>query len=187
MAGLTQKQERFVEEYLIDLNATQAAIRAGYSAKRADAIGFENLRKPEIAKVIARRRAELSGALEITQERVLRERARLAFFDPRKLFSADGTPKAITELDDDTVAAVAGLDVVNIGNPDHGVGQVLKYKIADKSASLTALEKHLGLYEADNKQTGKREVILKHPVDLSRLTDEELAVLEKISTDTDQD
>lgn len=58
--GLTPKQQRFVEEYLVDLNASAAARRAGYSPKRADALGFENLRKPEIAAAIAAKRTALA-------------------------------------------------------------------------------------------------------------------------------
>jgi phage terminase small subunit len=77
---------------------------------------------------------------------VLQERARLAFFDVRKLLDATGKPKAIQDLDDDTAAAIQGLDVANIGSGEVGVGEVLKIKLADKNASLTALEKHLGLY-----------------------------------------
>jgi phage terminase small subunit len=68
---LTEKQQRFVEEYLIDLNATQAAIRAGYSAKTASAIGFENLRKPEIVAAVAKAQGKLSERTAITQEVVL--------------------------------------------------------------------------------------------------------------------
>lgn len=80
MAGkLTGKQDRFVEEYLIDLNATQAAIRAGYSEKTAAEIGFENLRKPQIAEVIAKSRQKTANKLEITRERVLEEIASIAF------------------------------------------------------------------------------------------------------------
>jgi phage terminase small subunit len=60
MPGLTAKQQRFVEEYLVDLNAAAAARRAGYSAHRADAMGFENLRKPELAAAIFERRAKLA-------------------------------------------------------------------------------------------------------------------------------
>ena len=143
---LSPKQKRFVEEYLIDFNATQAAIRAGYSNKTAYSIGQENLKKPEIQKAISQKQKEHSEKTDITIERVLKERARLAFFDPRKLFNGDGTPKAIHELDDDTAAVVAGVDVVNIGNSELGVGQVLKIKLSEKSASLTALERHLGMY-----------------------------------------
>ncbi|GHV45878.1 hypothetical protein FACS1894204_06270 [Synergistales bacterium] len=69
---MTPKQERFVQEYLIDLNATQAAIRAGYKEKRADAIGYENLRKPEIKKAIEKTQAEHAKKIDITQDYILK-------------------------------------------------------------------------------------------------------------------
>ena len=69
---LTGKQRRFCDEYLIDLNATRAAVRAGYSAKSAEAIGYENLRKPQISAALAERRSTLSRQAEITQELVIR-------------------------------------------------------------------------------------------------------------------
>lgn len=82
---LTAKQERFVEEYLVDLNATQAAIRAGYSAKTAGAIGEENLKKPEIAAAIAARRAKLSEETGITTKKWLERVWAIASADPREL------------------------------------------------------------------------------------------------------
>jgi hypothetical protein len=69
---MTPKQERFVQEYLIDLNATQAAIRAGYKEKRADAIGYENLRKPEIKKAVSALQAKRAEKAEVTQEYILK-------------------------------------------------------------------------------------------------------------------
>lgn len=72
MSNLTPKQERFVAEYLIDLNATQAAIRAGYSEKTAGQVGFENLRKPEIADAIAAKAGKTAEKLDLSAERVLR-------------------------------------------------------------------------------------------------------------------
>lgn len=71
MANLTPKQQRFVEEYLIDLNATQAAIRAGYSEKTAKEIGSENLTKPNIAKAIAEAQEKLSNKAQVTVEIVV--------------------------------------------------------------------------------------------------------------------
>ena len=71
MANLTPKQQRFVEEYLIDLNATQAAIRAGYSEKTAKEIGNENLTKPNIAKAIAEAQEKLSNKAQVTVEMVV--------------------------------------------------------------------------------------------------------------------
>lgn len=68
---MTPRQSRFVQEYLVDLNATQAAIRAGYSEKTAASIGFENLRKPEIASEIEQRQDKRSEKLELTQDWVI--------------------------------------------------------------------------------------------------------------------
>src|SRR4051812_9638179 len=92
---LTAKQQRFVEEYLVDLNATQAAIRAGYSEKTAYKIGAENLRKPQIQEAVAQARGKLSKQTQITSERVLQEYARLAFLDIRKAFDANGNLKPV--------------------------------------------------------------------------------------------
>lgn len=77
--SLNEKQKRFVLEYLIDLNATQAAIRAGYSKKTAYSMGQQNLKKPEIQKAIQAKQNKLQHKLEITQERVLGELAQVAF------------------------------------------------------------------------------------------------------------
>lgn len=144
--GLTDKQSRFVEEYLIDLNATQAAIRAGYSAKTAEWIGPQLLGKTHVAEAVRAGRASLSKRVEITQERVLQEYARIAFFDPRKVFDSTGAPRPIHELDDDTAAAIVGLEVVQVGNAEVGVGDVLKYKMADKKGALDSVARHLGMF-----------------------------------------
>jgi len=161
--GLLPKQAAFIAEYLIDGNATQAAIRAGYSAKTAHVIGQENLKKPAIASllsqkqsVIAARQDERLEAMELTEERVMRETARLAFFDPRKMFAADGRPLAINELDSDTAACIVGLDVLEeysgTGKDRILIGQVKKYKIADKNSALERAAKILGMFKKDNEQ-----------------------------------
>ena len=71
MSNLTPKQQRFVEEYLVDLNATQAAIRAGYSAKTAGEIGYENLKKPQIADAVAAAQAATSAETKLTRDMVI--------------------------------------------------------------------------------------------------------------------
>ena len=141
---LTPKQERFIDEYLKDLNGTQAAIRAGYSAKSANESAARLLAKDSISSEIAARRKRLSESCEITRERVIKEMARLAFFDVRRLFDDQGNPFHISKLDDDAAAAINGLDVSTVGNSEMGVGQVLKYKIPDKNKALENLAKILG-------------------------------------------
>lgn len=153
-SNLTDKQERFVEEYLIDLNATQAAIRAGYSENTAYSIGHENLSKPEIQEAIQKRLERLSQKTEITAERVLREYAKLAFLDIRKAFDDKGNLKDISELDDDTAAAVAGLEFEDVfdgfGRDREKVGILRKVKLSDKKGALDSLAKHLGLFKASD-------------------------------------
>lgn len=139
---LTPKQSAFVREYLIDLNATAAYKRAGYIAKgnAAEVNATRLLRNAQVQAEIQVAMNQRSERIEITADRVLKEIARLAFFDPRRLLNGDGTPKAIHELDDDTAAAVAGIDIVTKGNEDLGYADILKIKLADKSKNLETQE-----------------------------------------------
>lgn len=143
---LTPKQRIFVAEYMIDLNATQAAIRAGYSEDTAATIGNENLRKPLIQQAIEQRMEERAKRTEVTADRIINETAKLAFFNAKNLFNEDGTPKGIHEIDDDTAAAISGIEVVTVGNAEYGLGQITKYKVSDKNSALEKLYKHNGLY-----------------------------------------
>ena len=150
---LTAKQERFVAEYLIDLNATQAAIRSGYSAKTAEWIGPQLLTKSHVEAAVAAAQQKRGVETNITAARVLQEIARLAFFDPRRLLTNEGEPIPIQELDDDTAAAIAGLETATEKERGgEGVTFIRKYKIADKNSALEKLSKHLGLYKLDNSQ-----------------------------------
>lgn len=149
---MTSKQARFVEEYLVDLNATQAAIRAGYSAKRADAIGYENLRKPEIQAAIEEARQRLSEKTEITAERVRNELARIAFADIRNLFSWDEERACYVpsrELTDDEAAAVSSVKAkTRHFTTEMGTETTieLELKTYDKLGALDKLGKHLGMF-----------------------------------------
>lgn len=78
---MTDKQRRFAEEYLVDLNATQAAIRAGYSGRTARSIGRENLTKPDIQQYISARQAEARARVEVTQEEILLQLKKIGLSD----------------------------------------------------------------------------------------------------------
>lgn len=155
-SALNLRQQRFVAEYLTDFNATQAAIRAGYSARTAASQGERLLRNVEIAAAVAQAAHKTATKLELTRERVLQETARIAFFDARKLFRDDGSPKSLHELDDDTAAAISGLDVLEEFETRDGertqVGLVKKYRIADKNSALDRAAKLLALFGDHNKQ-----------------------------------
>lgn len=146
--GLKPKQERFVAEYLVDLNATQAAIRAGYSARTAAAIGSENLKKPEIARAIQARQAKRIGKLDLTAETILGELLRIAKVDVREAYDDDGNLKPLSEIPEDVRRAVAGIEV---DDRWEGKGEdatrytVKKLKFWDKNRALELLAKNLGL------------------------------------------
>ncbi|MEW7854788.1 terminase small subunit [Pseudomonas chlororaphis] len=143
--ALTAKQQRFVDEYLKDLNGTQAAIRAGYSAKSAAVIAAENLIKPNVQVAISEGMQQRSSRTGITADRVLQELGRLAFLDIRKAYNADGSLKPVHELDDDTAAAIAGMDVAEIGSGEDVIGFVKKIKLSDKKGALELVMRHLGM------------------------------------------
>jgi len=151
VSDLTDKQRLFIAEYLIDLNATQAAIRAGYSEDSARQIGTENLSKPSIAEEIDRRLKRRADKLEITAEKVLQELAKMAFVDPRKFYNLDGSLKHPTELDDETAMSLAGMDIEE-AYEHFGKGQakatgvIKKIKLADKGQNLERLGRHLKLF-----------------------------------------
>jgi phage terminase small subunit len=164
MGDLTPKQAAFVQEYMLDMNATKAAIRAGYSEKTAHSIGHENLSKPEICEAIAAARAKLAEKMEITQERILREYARIGFSDVRKTLGANGELKNPQEWDDDTAAAIAGVEVVTRTSgygDDAAVEYVHKIKTWDKKAALDSMAKHLGMFDgkkgAEDPETPQEE------------------------------
>lgn len=156
---LTPKMRVFVAEYLKDANGTQAAIRAGYSKATAGSQAERLLKKVEIRRAVDEALSKVEAKCELSVERTLREIARIAYFDARKLFNADGSPKKLTELDDDTAAAIQGIDVATIGNEEIGIGQVLKYKAADKNSALDKAMKHFGQYERDNKQANPGDAL----------------------------
>lgn len=170
---LTPKQRRFVEEYLVDLNATQAAIRAGYSERTAGAIGAENLAKPEIRQALAHAQSRVAEKVAITVERVLLELSRLAFLDVRRLFDDLGNLKPINKLDDATAAAIVSFDVEV--RPGRDSVRVFKIKLCDKKGALDSIAKHLGMFVDRHEHTGKGGGSIVHDLglDLSKLTDEQ--------------
>lgn len=104
---MTPKQEAFVREYLIDLNATQAALRAGYSERTARQIAAENLRRPEIAAAIQKAMKDRGDRTKVTADRVLMEIERLAMLDPAALVGVK-KPADIAKLPEEVRRAIVG-------------------------------------------------------------------------------
>lgn len=183
--ALTPKQRRFVDEYLIDLNATQAAIRAKYSAKTAASQGERLLRNVEIQRALAKRMKDREKRTEITQDRVLQELARVGFSDIRKVVRWGETMVRVADaeegeddlvpyhglalidsaqVDDDTAAAIAEVSQGREG---------LKVKFHDKKGALVEMARHLGMFtpkgHADLDLELKRIKIEKERAELERL------------------
>lgn len=137
---MTKKQKRFVEEYMIDLNATQAAIRAGYKPSAAYSIGSENLRKPEIKAAIDKAIAERSKRTGINQDRIIRELARIGFAKITDV--ADRKTGEIKEdASEDDLACIQSIKV----KPGE-FGTEREVKMYDKRSALVDLGKHLGMF-----------------------------------------
>jgi len=134
---LTPKEAAFAAEFIIDLNVTQSAIRAGYSKKTARVIGQNLMRKPRVQKAIEAAQAARAKRTEITQDRVLREYGRLGFSDMRHLMSWDEEGvklKDSGELSDDVAPSVA--EVVQTITKEGGS---LRIKLHDKKGALDSI------------------------------------------------
>ena len=161
---LTPKQARFVQEYLIDLNAAQAAIRAGYSAKTARVIGHENLTKPDIAAAIEKARAKRAERAELTGDMVVDELRKIGFANMADYMKS--TPEGDPYLDFSalTPAQTAALSEVTVEDYVEGRGEDarqvkrVKFKLHDKQAALVALARHLGMFDPKARQPLKVEV-----------------------------
>ena len=147
---MNTKQNAFAVEYVKDRNATQAAIRAGYSEKTAYSQGNRLLKNDEVKEIIKELEDAAAARSAITQDMVIKELARIAFNDPRKLFDDYGHPKDITTLDDDIAAALASVDIFEEfsynGDTRELIGYTKKYKWSDKLRALEMLGKHLGMF-----------------------------------------
>lgn len=146
--GVSEKHARFAGEYLVDLNATQAAIRAGYSPKTAGAQAHKLLKNAEIQAIIAAGAQKAEQRTEITLDRVLNEYARIAFAGMSKFVSidSDGTPRV-----DLSKCTPEDLDLLSEVQTETQQGEdrpVLKVKIKplDKLNALEKLARHLGVF-----------------------------------------
>lgn len=174
---LTPKQQCFVDEYLVDLNGTQAAIRANYSAKTAASIAEELLRKPEIQVAIQEALHARQQRTEVTADKVVRELAAMAFYDPAVIGDAKiNGPEDIKKLPEQVRRAIVGWAWDKHGH--------FTLKLSPKTPSLDLLARHLGMLTTKVEMTGKDGGPVQHQrvaADLSGLTDDELDALERIA------
>lgn len=151
--GLNPKQQRFVEEYLIDLNATQAAIRAGYSAATAYSQGERLLRHVEVQAAVSEAQKARSERTGITADRVLAELAKLGFANMADYMKAGSGGDPYLDFSQITRDQAAALTEVTVEDFKDGRGEDardvrrVKFKLADKRAALVDIGKHLGMFK----------------------------------------
>ena len=143
---LTAKQKKFIDEYLIDLNATQAAIRAGYSEKTAQQAGSRLLLNVVVSEEIKRRTQSVTEKAGLTQERVLLEIARLAFNDPRKVFNEHGDIKPIEEWEDEVAACISSVETTTTTDKNGNTDFTRKIKFWDKGKQLELAGRYFKLF-----------------------------------------
>jgi len=157
---MTNRQKIFVKEYLVDLNATQAAIRAGYSEKTAEQIGCRLLRNVKVAEAIQKGVEKKENSAEITAEKVLTELAKIGFANMADYMktTADGDPYLdFSALSRDQAAALSEVtveDYVDGRGKDARNVKKVKFKLYDKRAALVDIGKHIGMFKERHEVTG---------------------------------
>lgn len=153
MNKLTQKQQRFVKEYLVDACAAKAASRAGYSSKSAAKIGYELLDKTVVSDEIKRLQCERSRSLKVDAEMVVQELAAIAFSSVGEIFDWENNSVTLKPLHSIPVKAVKAIQYIKI-DPDGSVS----VRLHDKMEALKGLGKHLGLFrEVSPQEASKRD------------------------------
>ncbi len=156
---LSDKQKKFCEEYIIDFNQTQSAIKAGYSAKTAYSIGNENLKKPDIQAYIKELLSKREERTQITADMVVKEWAKIAFFDIRKIFHKEGGLLNPHDLDDETATVISSIKARDVKVGDD-IETIKEYRLNDKMKALDMLAKHLGMFEKEKEDNNDPNVNL---------------------------
>lgn len=150
---MTDAQKRFCDEYLIDLNATRAYKVAYPNCKKDDTARANSSRLLTIANIqeyISEKQKEIERRTEVTQDMVIKELAKIAFLDIRKLYTENGQLKNVADIDDNTAGAISSLETLEeyegYGEDREKVGDTQKVKLLDKTKALELLGRHLGIF-----------------------------------------
>ncbi|HHJ1578150.1 terminase small subunit [Pseudomonas aeruginosa] len=150
--ALTKKQRLFVDEYLLDLNATQAAIRAGYSTRRATEIGYQLLQRPEVAQAIQAAMAERSKRTEVEADYVIRRLREIDEMDVLDILEDDGSFRSIRDWPRAWRQFLSGIEIAELfegrGDDRRIAGVLRKVKWPDKLRNLELLSRHVGTESA---------------------------------------
>ncbi|MBX5757881.1 terminase small subunit [Pseudomonas aeruginosa] len=175
--ALTKKQRLFVDEYLIDLNATQAAIRAGYSTRRATEIGYQLLQRPEVAQAIQAAMAERSKRTEVEADYVIRRLREIDEMDVFDILEDDGSFRSIRDWPKAWRQFLSGIEIAELfegrGDDRRIAGVLRKVKWPDKLRNLELLSRHVGTESAALDLELKRLDVAKKRAELKLLENPE--------------
>lgn len=149
---MTSKEKKFCEEYLVDLDGTKAAIRAGYSKRTAGQIAYDMMQKQHIKKYLEKKRTELEIKTGVKAESVIRELAALGFYNVQDLVNDENCAIKISKAEREILKPVVGLKVTETITKAGERIIVTDLKLANKIEALVSLGKHLGVFEKDNNQ-----------------------------------
>ncbi|KSM93509.1 terminase small subunit [Pseudomonas aeruginosa] len=171
--ALTKKQRLFVEEYLVDLNATQAAIRAGYSTRRATEIGYQLLQRPEVAQAIQAAMAERSKRTEVEADYVIRRLREIDEMDVLDILEDDGSFRSIRDWPRAWRQFLSGIEIAELfegrGDDRRIAGVLRKVKWPDKLRNLELLSRHVGTESAALDLELKRLDVAKKRAELDQM------------------
>jgi phage terminase small subunit len=163
IGGVKQRRTRFIKEYLLDQNATRAAIAAGFSERSAHAQGSRLLKNAEVRAKIDEENDSANKRLDLTVDRIKQEIARLAFYDPAAYWNKDGSTKPIHDIDENARRAIVGFENAELfeGNGEERglVGYVKKFKLADKNKALETAARCLKMLTDKVEYSGMDEVL----------------------------
>ncbi|MBG7193391.1 terminase small subunit [Pseudomonas aeruginosa] len=175
--ALTKKQRLFVDEYLLDLNATQAAIRAGYSTRRAAEIGYQLLQRPEVAQAIQAAMAERSKRTEVEADYVIRRLREIDEMDVLDILEDDGSFRSIRDWPKAWRQFLSGIEIAELfegrGDDRRIAGVLRKVKWPDKLRNLELLSRHVGTESAALDLELKRLDVAKKRAELKLLENPE--------------
>ncbi|CDM51557.1 terminase small subunit [Pseudomonas aeruginosa] len=171
--ALTKKQRLFVDEYLLDLNATQAAIRAGYSTRRAAEIGYQLLQRPEVAQAIQAAMAERSKRTEVEADYVIRRLREIDEMDVLDILEDDGSFRSIRDWPRAWRQFLSGIEIAELfegrGDDRRIAGVLRKVKWPDKLRNLELLSRHVGTESAALDLELKRLDVAKKRAELDQM------------------
>lgn len=144
---LTGAQKLFVLEYLVDMDATKAYQRTGFRSKTPKADAHKLMQRPLVKQAVLEAINRRNGRIEVTQDMVVQEYAKLAFLDPRQFYDKDGNVLPITEIPAEIAAAISSIETATMAaGKDKPAITTAKIKFIDKKSALDSLARHLGMF-----------------------------------------